>query len=67
MQSVVQFAAPAAAGAILTISTLRATLMLDIITAIVGIGLLALILLALSFANEKPKEEITGNGIACDK
>lgn len=41
MQSVVQFAAPAAAGAILTVSTLRSTLMIDIMTAVLGIGLLA--------------------------
>ncbi len=43
MQSVVQFAAPAAAGALLTFSTLRSTLMIDIITAAVGVGLLAFV------------------------
>ncbi len=41
MQSVVQFAAPAAAGALLTVSTLRATLMIDVLTAAVGVGLLS--------------------------
>lgn len=41
MQSVVQFAAPAAAGAVLTRFSLRATLLIDILTAILGIGLLA--------------------------
>lgn len=41
MQSVVQFAAPAAAGALLTISTLSSTLLIDIATAIAGIGLLS--------------------------
>lgn len=41
MQSVVQFAAPAAAGALLTISTLDSTLLIDIATAIAGIGLLS--------------------------
>lgn len=41
MQAIVQFASPAAAGAILSFSTLRSTLMVDIITAIVGIGLLS--------------------------
>lgn len=41
MQSVVQFAAPAAAGAILTISTLREALLIDIGTALVGVGLLS--------------------------
>ena len=44
MQSVVQFAAPAAAGLILTISTLRMTLLIDILTAL-GIGLLACVLI----------------------
>ncbi|MEA4894936.1 MAG: MFS transporter [Oscillospiraceae bacterium] len=41
LQSVVQFAAPAAAGAILTFGTLRSTLFIDIATAIVGIGILS--------------------------
>lgn len=41
MQSVVQFAAPAAAGALLTISTLSSTLLIDIATAIAGVGLLS--------------------------
>lgn len=45
MQSIVQFAAPAAAGAILTISSLRSTLLIDIVTAIVGIGLLSCVLI----------------------
>ena len=41
MQSAVQFAAPAAAGAIFAVSTLDTTLMIDIVTAILGIGLLS--------------------------
>ena len=41
LQSVVQFAAPAAAGAILTFGTLRSTLLIDIATAAVGIGILS--------------------------
>ena len=41
MQSVVQFAAPAAAAAILTGYTLRETLMLDVLTAGTGMALLA--------------------------
>ncbi len=41
MQSAVQFAAPAAAGAVLTFSTLRSSLLIDILTAAVGVGLLA--------------------------
>lgn len=43
IQSAVQFAAPAAAGAILTLSTLRGSLFIDIATAAVGVGLLACI------------------------
>ncbi len=49
VQSLVQFAAPAAAGAILSWGTLRAALMIDIATAIVGIG----ILLAMAIPFEK--------------
>jgi DHA3 family macrolide efflux protein-like MFS transporter len=45
LQSIIQFAAPAAAGAILTAGTLRSTLFIDIATAAVGIGLLSCILL----------------------
>lgn len=45
MQSIVQFAAPAAAGFILTIGTLRSTLLVDILTAILGIGLLSFVLI----------------------
>lgn len=40
MQSAVQFAAPAVAAAVLTTGTLRTTLAIDVITAILGIGLL---------------------------
>jgi DHA3 family macrolide efflux protein-like MFS transporter len=54
MQSVVQFAAPAAAGALLTLGSLRSALMIDVITAIMGIGLLAAVLL--------PKQETKGEG-----
>ena len=45
VQSVVQFSAPAVAGAVLSIGTFRATLFIDILTALVGIGLLSCILL----------------------
>lgn len=45
MQSLVQFAAPAAAGIILNFSTLRGALLIDIVTAILGIGLLSCILI----------------------
>ena len=43
LQSVVQFAAPAAAGVILSFGTLRETLFVDILTAAVGIGLLGFV------------------------
>ena len=45
LQSVVQFAAPAMAGLILSFSTLRITLMVDIITAVVGITVFSFVLL----------------------
>ena len=41
MQSIVNFAAPAAAGAVFAVSTLSTTLMIDIVTAILGTGLLS--------------------------
>ena len=45
MQSIVNFVAPAAAGVFFTISTLRMTLMIDIITAVLGTGLLSFLTL----------------------
>lgn len=41
MQALVQFAAPAAAGLVLTMGGLRVTLLIDVITAGIGVGLLA--------------------------
>ena len=43
MQSVVQFGAPAAAAVVLSISTLRTTLLIDIITAVIGISVFCFI------------------------
>ena len=43
IQSIVQFAAPAAAGVVLTFQTLRITLFIDIATAVVGITLLSFV------------------------
>ena len=54
MQSVIQFAAPAATGALLSINTLRSTLIIDTATAIVGIGFLAAVMI--------PKHAIQNNG-----
>ncbi len=45
MQSVVQFGAPAVAAVVLTMGTLRTTLLIDIITAVLGIGVFSFILL----------------------
>lgn len=54
MQSVVQFAAPAAAGALLTAASLRSALLLDIGTAVVGIGLFA----SVALPRMKPQSEV---------
>ena len=45
IQSVVQFAAPAIAGSILTWGSFRGALMVDVVTAMVGIGLLGAIVI----------------------
>lgn len=58
IQSLVQFAAPAAAGAILSLSTLRATLLIDIATAIVGIGILSAV--AIPFAKVEGNPSMIG-------
>ena len=41
MQAVVNFAAPAAAGVVFAVSSLRTTLMIDIITAVIGSAILS--------------------------
>ena len=56
VQSIVQFAAPAVAGAVLSIGTFRTTLFIDILTALVGIGLLSCILL--------PKQEASNENVS---
>ena len=56
VQSIVQFAAPAVAGAVLSISTFRATLFIDILTAFIGIGLLSCVLL--------PKQELSAETVS---
>ena len=56
VQSVVQFSAPAVAGAVLSIGTFRATLFIDILTALVGIGLLSCVLL--------PKQEASYENVS---
>ncbi|MGM9664249.1 MAG: MFS transporter, partial [Eubacteriales bacterium] len=53
MQSVVQFAAPAAAGALLSFSTLRSVLLIDVITAAIGIGIFAFVAVPRQLPMEK--------------
>lgn len=59
MQSIVQFAAPAAAGALLTVSTLRSTLLIDVLTAILGISLLLCVAI--------PKQQTKGGKVSVIK
>lgn len=54
IQSVVQFAAPAAAGAMLSFGNLRATLLVDIATAVIGIGVLAALAIPFTKSEEAP-------------
>lgn len=58
MQSLVQFASPMAAGAILTFSTLRSTLMIDIVTAVMGNCLLACVLIPKQTAKQEMSSAI---------
>ena len=56
IQSIVQFIAPAVAGTVLSIGTFCSTLFIDIVTALIGIGLLSCILL--------PKQEVANDNIS---
>ena len=56
IQSIVQFIAPAVAGTVLSIGTFRSTLFIDIVTALIGIGLLSCILL--------PKQEASDENVS---
>ena len=56
IQSIVQFVAPAVAGTVLSIGTFRSTLFIDIVTALVGIGLLSCVLL--------PKQEVSDENVS---
>lgn len=60
MQSLVQFAAPAAAGALLTLTSLRTVLWVDVVTAAVGIGLLACVHLPAAVSQRGPRSGGTG-------
>lgn len=68
VQSIVQFAAPAVAGAVLSISTFRATLFIDILTAFIGIGLLSCVQTFSRLAQHRlppalPAEQVSQLGI----
>ena len=56
MQSIIQFVAPAVAGTVLSIGTFRSTLFIDIVTALIGIGLLSCVLL--------PKQEALNENVS---
>ena len=56
MQSIIQFVAPAVAGTVLSIGTFRSTLFIDIVTALIGIGLLSCVLL--------PKQEASNENVS---
>ena len=60
MQSVVQFAAPAAAGAVLTGGNLHSTLMIDVVTAIVG----TLILLCVKLPAPVHRSPVHGSSVS---
>ena len=53
MQSLVQLAAPAAAGLLLSLSTLQSTLIIDILTAVFGVGILSCVLIPKQRSIEK--------------
>ena len=55
MQAVVNFAAPASAGAVFAISTLRTTLMIDIVTAVIGSGILSCLALPVQEKSTEPQ------------
>jgi DHA3 family macrolide efflux protein-like MFS transporter len=63
MQSIVQFAAPAAAAVVLSTNSLRSTLAIDILTAMIGIGLLSCILLPKQGKAQKASSILADMGI----
>ena len=58
MQSIANFAAPAAAGAVRSVMTLRTSMLIDVATAVVGIAILSLIFI--------PHQLSSGNTAASD-
>lgn len=63
MQSLVQFGAPAAAAVVLTMSTLQTTLLIDIATAVIGIGVFSCILLPKQEESQETPSVLTDIGI----
>ena len=61
LQSVVQFASPAVAGAILSLGTLRSTLWIDLATAAVGVGVLACLSLPRQPSSAKQPGSLAGD------
>ena len=58
MQSVANFAAPAAAGVVMSVMTLRASMLIDVATAVIGIAILSFIFI--------PHQLSSGNTAASD-
>lgn len=51
MQSIANFAAPAAAGAVMSVLTLRASMLIDVATAVIGIAILSFIFIPRQLSN----------------
>ena len=61
IQSAVQFAAPAAAGLVLSFMPLSAVLMIDIITAVIGVGIFCFVSVPIREATEPLQNEKSGS------
>ncbi len=61
IQSAVQFAAPAAAGLVLSFMPLSAVLMIDIITAVIGVGIFCFVSVPIREATEPIQNEKSGS------
>lgn len=61
IQSAVQFAAPAAAGSVLSVMPLSAVLMIDIVTAVIGIGIFCFVSVPIREATEPLQNEKSGS------
>ena len=61
IQSAVQFAAPAAVGLVLSFMPLSAVLMIDIITAVIGVGIFCFVSIPIREATEPLQNEKSGS------